>query len=1239
MKKALALADFRIVPVSGNEEPGVLARQSSNCLSGIPFKKRWYSMVKHCSPVSAERSFSNENESKTKDSGLGQVSTGKSDTPKNSHLEVKEERLSVVKVDSQSTMLPFLSVSPERNPNTSSDPSRNVEDLVKPALTEKFAGQKAIGTTKVSVEKEVIVKQGESDCKLEHPDNSRHIEQSLGPKERHVSSLVDPNTEERFQTRETVNPSIGANNNDADDTACTDRSNWDLNTPIDSWEGSGDVVTVQDASQVDLLHKTSSSLDIKPPISSASVVGSNGDKGKQVVGASEQEFSFPISSIPPTLQYKSVDVLCLSLGNTSVLQSLAKVDSSPVSPNPNLLKNLALDRNMNSLTCKSVKSEPVEETLVQANAGTAVRPAGQLEGNVVKNEVVRQDLQPIELSTKGPRKLLEQKPRKCEPLQEISMMSDVIVHQSVGKVLQHQESSSSPCSSSSSTLPMPLTPQQGYTSRLSSCSDLSVSVGDLSAPSEYSVDTNEANRSKNALDQANADIASKNANFDLKESNISSDKMSASVSEGMSIDDHMVSKKTQDQHNFVASGEEKISLSACTEEECYDFDYKSDGRHAFAGHVDSESVGCVREEEEYEDGEVREHKMQSIAEDPIAEGMDPEQNNESSSKSAQSSSGFSGVGESHCFTNDEKGYSIPVHTKSNNDSVKSCDDKADKIDGEDGNLRSPLLDKEETIRDDEQRPICAIHQRPVDQSGIIDVQEGCEKDVLCDGESAGNGGAGRKVGEANNENIGRSDMSPTAVSTLQNTETSVNAKSRKDWSSFGSKSRIISLPRGSTVTFSSNFRPLTDRSLSSRSGRERYSDMEEEKFHPRWNRDDIYADGSKYVRDRIQDHSFGRSRGDFMRGRGRGSGRFDSSRSDWDSGRDFESCVVADYHFRRKRTAAVEDSENELNDYDSRLDGAAFASNRRRKPLNDALPSFRHPPACRLSPKRGEDDGMMGIHMLCRAPRSISRSRCTDEDGSEYVGLRHNEKFNRDFPADSDPFYSHQRSMYDGPDGHFIQSNKKFTTMQRRGFPQMRSKSPVRSRTRSLGSWSFPRRRMTEGLDGHQDSSQHRSPVMYREDRMRSNPRSSFTEEVIAPRRRDSPSYTARRLNGKRDVDAVQEHGHPRSLSSRRSPPDRVYTRSNRRVEILDHGERADHDGYFDGPIHTGRFPVLHSGGNTDERRKYGERRGGPRRMRNVEEQEGNFRQSEQLWHEEEYDDSRLKKRRFGLDSSLNLKH
>ncbi|KAH0692538.1 hypothetical protein KY285_019635 [Solanum tuberosum] len=140
-----------------------------------------------------------------------------------------------------------------------------------------------------------------------------------------------------------------------------------------------------------------------------------------------------------------------------------------------------------------------------------------------------------------------------------------------------------------------------------------------------------------------------------------------------------------------------------------------------------------------------------------------------------------------------------------------------------------------------------------------------------------------------------------------------------------------------------------------------------------------------------------------MRGRGRGWVRFHRLHRDWYSGRDFESYGgLADYRFRHKR-----------NDYETRLDGAAFASNRSRIPLIDDSPSFSYPPARRLSPNGREAAAMMGIQM------NIIPSRCTGEDGSEYVGLQHSEKFNRFFPA----VYSHQQSMYDdGPDRHFVQA-------------------------------------------------------------------------------------------------------------------------------------------------------------------------------------------------------------------------
>ncbi|KAH0757151.1 hypothetical protein KY290_020644 [Solanum tuberosum] len=305
-----------------------------------------------------------------------------------------------------------------------------------------------------------------------------------------------------------------------------------------------------------------------------------------------------------------MDVLCLSLGSTfrgfdsSVLQPLAKVDTNSVSP------------------------------------------GGTFEANIVKTEVVRQNLHWKDFAGSGEFFFFFYTANAFGPS------------------------------------------KKGCTFRLS----VSGGEADIAA--------------NDALDQANADTAAKNANVDLKELNVSSDKGEASFSVSMNIEDHTVYKKTQNIHNLVASGEgsandgEKIRISAGTEEECYASAYESDGYQAFAGHVDTESVGCVREDDIYDDGKIREPMMQSIAQDPMAEGMNSGKNNESSSKNVHSSL---------CFTNEEKSYSMPLHTESYDDFVKACDEKAEKLHQKDSNLRSPLLDKEETTGGDEQRPIGAIY--------------------------------------------------------------------------------------------------------------------------------------------------------------------------------------------------------------------------------------------------------------------------------------------------------------------------------------------------------------------------------------------------------------------------------------------------------------------------------------------------------------------------------------------------
>lgn len=457
-----------------------------------------------------------------------------------------------------------------------------------------------------------------------------------------------------------------------------------------------------------------------------------------------------------------------------------------------------------------------------------------------------------------------------------------------------------------------------------------------------------------------------------------------------------------------------------------------------------------------------------------------------------------------------------------------------------------------------------------------------------------------------------------------------------------------------------------------------------------YDRDVFYTGGSnRFVKDRVHDQSLRNPRPNFMRGKGRISGRFGSLRSEWDSDHDFASETSyrpSDYRvIRRKHAPSISGVELECNGYGIPQDGSALGSNR-RKAMNDEFSLQRHTSLRRLS--SGDRDGPVtrGMQMLHRIPRNMSPRRCSAEAGSDVIGLRHDDKFMRHLSDDIiDPVYSRPQAIYDDLDSQLVRGNRNFSTLQRKGYPRIRSKSPVRSRTRSPGPWSSPQRRSPNGLS---ELTQHRSSAFYRPGRMRSPDRACFPDEMVA-RRRGSPSYVARHTNDLRDVDSGREHVHPRSAdSNRRSSPGRVFPRSARRANALDSREMGDGDEYMNGPLHSNKFHELRGDGSIDDRRKFIERRGPlrsfrpsyssdndnfqfhlndvprpyrfcpdadtefversnmrerefdgrvkhqslvvSRRIRNIEEQQdGNYRPVERVWHDDGFNDARMKRRRF----------
>jgi hypothetical protein len=219
--------------------------------------------------------------------------------------------------------------------------------------------------------------------------------------------------------------------------------------------------------------------------------------------------------------------------------------------------------------------------------------------------------------------------------------------------------------------------------------------------------------------------------------------------------------------------------------------------------------------------------------------------------------------------------------------------------------------------------------------------------------------------------------------------------------------------------------------------------------------------------------------------------------------------------------------------------------------------------------------------MLHRVPRNVG------EDGSEVTGVRHAENM-RGFPDDStDQAFTRPQPSYEGLDGHFVQGTRNYSSVQRRTPPQIRSKSPIRSR--SPCPWSSARRRSPDGFGATSEFSSRRSPI-YRIGRVRSPDHPGFPREMVV-RRNGSPPFLSR-PNDTREMDLGRDHGHPRSIISNRDQTGRVLLRNGRRFGITDLRERRDGDEFFGGPMHSGRFQELGGDGNVEDRRRFSERRG-----------------------------------------------
>ncbi|XP_022745515.1 uncharacterized protein LOC111295934 isoform X3 [Durio zibethinus] len=1065
----------------------------------------------------------------------------------------------------------------------------------------------------------------------------------------------------------------------------TDRTNWDLNTTMDSWEGT--------ASDDGASKKTTHTDDIKPLIYSAGMTATSIPTERKVLQEMECRANIEMSSMLSSQQYSTEDSLCLGLtmpylqlnsnekpSGSSVKvdscevvanisspgesvtvsklnmvnlkpvksDSLVKVDSREVVANISSPGESVTVSKLNMVNLKPVKSEPLDESIKTSSAGVKAKPMGLLNITKVKCEVVEKcSSESSKSSTLSTLNLVNVRSIKPEPVlegdQETPKRMEGLLNQSVDPML------------------CPLDTTTVLTS-----TNLSLN-GDASSHVEHFV------KAKEIEPSGEGQVASKmisSAEHDVNELNISG-KIDNSTSQNKNVEDpdhcrlKFMDVQLPDSRGTIegsVSDEEKINLSGdILEDDSCGTDYESGGKRELAAAMDMEHDGRT-------DGEVGEPVENTEIEVPICERREAGNGNNGDAGYRNSDIvGFVGDRNTSSSFVKEKETQREDPGKTSNDNTNECIDTSVNKDSTTEADKEVRLQESSVVempsgQTDKKRLVNVMPRKSLDVSEKKDIVKGQEGEL---------------------SSVQDHDTSQgTSVTVAQ------GADAGKDVNNGGNRSRIINLSQASNLSFRGRTRSISGRTMQSQVGRGRLLDVafEGDKFHSR-GRDEAYGDGShRFSRERHHDQPSGNNRISFMRGRGRISSQIDTLRGDRDSECNFasefyngpiESCVV-----RHKYASAVSDVDPNFSSYNNGQDGAYFGTGRgNRKILSDHSSISPHFPSGRRSPGGRDGPAVRRLPMVGRVQRNLSPSRCIGEDGSEVVGLRHTSVL-----ADNhtDPMFARSQPSFEGFDGPFVRGNREFSSVQRRGLPQICSKSPTRPRTRSPGPWSSLRGRPPNGLGGPLELPHRRSPPIYKTERIISPDHPCFAGDMVL-RWHGSPPYLSRPSNDVRDLDPGR---HPRSGIPTRSPSGRIVLRNSRRLELVDPRERNEGDNYFGRPLPSGRFHELGTDGNADERR-YGDRRGPvrplrptysgadsenfdlnaeggprsfrycpqddlelhergnmrerefdghiknppgnpPRRTRNIDEQEGNFRHGSQVWHGDEFDDtSRVKRKRF----------
>ncbi|KAF8021936.1 hypothetical protein BT93_G2157 [Corymbia citriodora subsp. variegata] len=433
----------------------------------------------------------------------------------------------------------------------------------------------------------------------------------------------------------------------------------------------------------------------------------------------------------------------------------------------------------------------------------------------------------------------------------------------------------------------------------------------------------------------------------------------------------------------AASDGEKIEISACTMEEDYDSENDSDGN---LGPEAADAEHFHRDDNEYEDGEVREQVLLGMLEGTTGK-MEVE--NVGNCESEHNKIDFGESSSHNCATpaleGDDARAQVDGQMNENLMTVFSTahvDNNQKSVD-EVSHLQGSSPTETGAVNSEMASPANTIGRKVLDDS----VSRSPSKDLGPDPSYSQAIKLPPAVAATTNPVDVEAAKTDSIVSTGNGDETDTGLPMAEaslisevvDGKSEGSKRRIINLPR-SNVSSPDKARSIPDKSILLRAGRKRLPDIALEGDKPLRGRDEYRDDGfNKFPRDRNQDMFSRNSRSNFVRDRARVSNDISGN---WDSEQDLGSKPYNSFpEFRPGRYFRNYNVATE--------DGVGGAGRGARKLSTDEAPNFRRPSSRRRSPGGRDGPAARGQPMVGGIPRNISPARCIDVSDPEIVGLRH----------------------------------------------------------------------------------------------------------------------------------------------------------------------------------------------------------------------------------------------------------